>query len=107
SLGESHIETAHAYSGLASSLLRQGKAAEAEAAAAKAVAIVRRLNERTAAGGNAVTLSALDRQQVDPNRSAFTTYMNAAFGLMSDTPAAADQSRLQDLAFQAAQDANS
>ncbi|KGB57616.1 CHAT domain-containing protein [Sphingopyxis sp. SE2] len=107
SLGEAHIETAHAYSGLAASLLRQGKAAEAEAAAAKAVAIVRRLNDRTAAGGNAVVLSALDRQQVDPNRDTFTTYMNAAFGLMSDTPDAAGQSRLQDLAFQAAQDANS
>lgn len=107
SLGETHIDTADAYSGLASSLLRLGKTAEAEQAAAKAVAIVRRLKDRTAAGSDAVALSALDRQQVDPNRSAFTTYMNAAFGLMSDTPGAAEQSRLQDLAFQAAQDANS
>ena len=105
SVGEAHIDTAHAYDNLASNLLRQGKVAEAEKAADKAVAIVRRLNDQTAARGNAVTLSGLDRQQANPDRGVFTTYMNAAFGLMSDTPGAAEQSQIQDRAFRAAQDA--
>lgn len=104
-VGEAHIDTAHAYSRIASSLARQGRAAEAEQAAAKAVAIVRRLNEQAAAGANAITLSALDRQQADPGRSIYTTYMNAAFALMSDTPDAAGQSAIQNRAFLAAQDA--
>lgn len=103
-VGEAHIDTAHAYSRIASSLGRQGRAAEAEQAAAKAVAIVRRLNEQAAAGANAVALSALDRQQTDPGRSIYTTYMNAAFALMSDTPDAAGQSAIQNRAFLAAQD---
>lgn len=105
SVGEAHIDTAHAYDNLASNLLRQGKAAEAEQAAAKAVAIVRRLNDQGAASRNAVALSGLDRRQANPDRGLFTTYMNAAFGLMSDTPGAAEQSQLQDRAFRAAQDA--
>lgn len=105
SIGEAHIDTAHAYDNLASNLLRQGKAAEAEQAAAKAVAIVRRLDDQSAAGGSAMALSALDRQQANPNRGIFTTYMNSAFGLMSDTPGAAEQSQIQDRAFRAAQDA--
>lgn len=105
SVGEAHIDTAHAYDNLAASLLRQGKAGEAEQAAAKAVAIVRRLNDQTAARGNAVTLSGLDRRQANPDRRVFTTYMNAAFGLMSDTPGAAERSEIQDRAFRAAQDA--
>ncbi len=105
SVGEVHIDTAHAYDSLASNLLRQGKAAEAEQAAAKAVAIVRRLEDQTAARGSAVALSGLDRQQANPDRGVFTTYMNAAFGLMSDTPGAAEQSQIQDRAFRAAQDA--
>lgn len=104
-VGEAHIDTAYAYDNLASNLLRQGKAAEAEQAAGKAVAIVRRQNDQSAAGRNAVALSALDRQQANPNRAVFTTYMNAAFGLMSDTPGAAEQSQIQDRAFRAAQDA--
>ena len=104
-VGETHSDTAHAYSRLASNLGRQGRAAEAEQAAAKAVAIARRLNEQAAAGANAVTLSALDRQQADPGRSIYTTYMNAAFALMSDTPDAAGQSAIQNRAFLAAQDA--
>ncbi|WP_447764795.1 tetratricopeptide repeat protein [Sphingopyxis panaciterrae] len=105
SVGEAHIDTARAYENLALSLLRQGKNAEAEQDAGKAVAIVRQLDEQTAAGGSAIALSALDRQQANPNRATFTTYMNAAFGLMSDTPDAAGQSQLQDRAFRAAQDA--
>ncbi|MEI4507405.1 CHAT domain-containing tetratricopeptide repeat protein [Sphingopyxis sp. CCNWLW253] len=104
-VGEAHIDTAHAYSRIASSLARQGRTADAEQAAAKAVAIVRRLNEQAAAGANAITLSALDRQQADPGRSIYTTYMNAAFALMSDTPDAAGQSAIQNRAFLAAQDA--
>lgn len=103
--GESHIDAAHAYSRLASNLVRQGRAAEAEQASAKAVAILRRLSEQAAAGGNAFTLSALDRQQADPSRSIYTTYMNAAFALMSETPDAAGQSAIQGRAFLAAQDA--
>ncbi len=105
SVGDAHIDTARAYNSLASNLLRQDKTVEAEAAAASAVAILRSLNEQSAAGGNAVALSALDRQQVAPNRNIFTTYMNAAFGLMSDTPGAAQQSQIHDRAFRAAQDA--
>lgn len=105
SVGESHIDTAHAYDSLASNLTRQGEAAEAEQAAAKAVAILRRLNQQAAAGDNAVRLSALDRRQVDPDRGIYTTYMNAAFALMSDTPSAAQQSEIQNRAFLAAQDA--
>ena len=105
SVGEAHIDTARAYNSLASNLLRQGKAAEAEQASAKAVATLRRLNDQAAAGGNAVTLSALDRQQSDPDRGIFTTYMNTAFGLMSDTPGAPEQSAIQNRAFLAAQDA--
>lgn len=105
SVGEAHIDTARAYDSLASNLQRQGKAAEAEAAATKAVAILRRMTDQAAAGGNAVTLSALDRQQANPDRGIFTTYMNAAFALMSDTPDAAGQSALQNRAFLAAQDA--
>ncbi|WP_428630930.1 tetratricopeptide repeat protein [Sphingopyxis sp.] len=105
SVGEAHIDTARAYNRLASNLLRQNKAVEAEQAAAKAVAILRSLNDQSEAGGSAVALSGLDRQQVSPNREIFTTYMNAAFGLMSDTPSAADQSQIQDRAFRAAQDA--
>ncbi|ALJ14897.1 CHAT domain-containing tetratricopeptide repeat protein [Sphingopyxis macrogoltabida] len=105
SVGEAHIDTARAHENLALSLMRQGKTVEAEQEADKAVAIVRGLDERSAAGGNAVALSALDRQQANPNRATFTSYMNVAFGLMSDTPDAAGQSRLQDRAFRAAQDA--
>jgi CHAT domain-containing protein len=105
SVGEAHIDTARAYENLASNLLRQGKAGEAEQAAAKAVAILRRLDDQTAASTGAVALSGLDRQKANPNRGIFTTYMNAAFGLMSDTPGAAEQSQLQDRAFRAAQDA--
>lgn len=104
-LGEAHIDTARAYDNLASNLLRQGKTAEAEQAAAKAVAIVRALDDQSATNRNAIALSALDRQQVNPNRGFFTTYMNAAFGLMSDTPGAAEQAQIQDRAFRAAQDA--
>ncbi len=104
-VGEAHIDTAYAYDNLASNLLRQGKAAEAEQAAGKAVEIVRRQNDQSAAGRNAVALSGLDRQQANPNRGVFTTYMNAAFGLMSDTQGAAEQSQIQDRAFRAAQDA--
>ena len=104
-VGESHIDTAHAYSRLASSLGRQGRAVEAEQAAAKAIAIARRLNEQAAAGANAVTLSALDRQQADPGRSIYTTYMNSAFALMNDTSDAAGQSAIQNRAFLAAQEA--
>ncbi|NIJ38916.1 CHAT domain-containing protein/Tfp pilus assembly protein PilF [Sphingopyxis panaciterrae] len=105
SVGEAHIDTARAYENLALCLLRQGKTAEAEDNAGKAVAIVRQLDEQISAGGSALALSALDRQQVNPNRGTFTSYMNVAFGLMSDTPDAAGQSQLQDRAFRAAQDA--
>ena len=105
SVGEAHIDTARAYENLALSLLRQGKTVEAEQNAGKAVAIVRKLDGQISAGGSAVALSALDRQQANPNRGTFTTYMNAAFGLMSDTQDAAGQSQLQDRAFRAAQDA--
>ncbi|WP_171003897.1 CHAT domain-containing tetratricopeptide repeat protein [Sphingopyxis sp. L1A2A] len=105
SLGEAHIDTARAYENLALTLLRQGKAAEAEPLAAKAVAILRRLNQQSAAGGGAVGLAALDRQQAAPDRGIFTTYMNAAFGLMDVTPGAAQQAEIQDRAFRAAQDA--
>ncbi|MDZ3832441.1 MAG: CHAT domain-containing tetratricopeptide repeat protein [Sphingopyxis sp.] len=105
SLGDHHIDTARAYNGLASNLVRQDRAQEAEQAAAKAVAALRRLNDQAAAGGDAVTLSALDRQQLDPDRNIFTTYMNAAFALMDKTPDAAGQSALQGRAFLAAQDA--
>jgi CHAT domain-containing protein len=105
SLGEAHIDTAHAYDNLASNLLRQGKVVEAEQAAARAVAILRRQNDQSAANRNAITLSGLDRQQANPDRGLFTTYMNAAFGLMSETPGAFDQSQIQDRAFRAAQDA--
>ena len=105
SLGEAHINTAHAYENLALTLLRQGKTVEAEDYAGKAVAIVRQLEERNSGGSSAVALSALDRQQTNPNRGFFTSYMNVAFGLMSDTPGAAEQSQLQDRAFRAAQDA--
>ncbi|MDO9370564.1 MAG: CHAT domain-containing protein [Sphingopyxis sp.] len=105
SVGEAHIDTAQAYDSLASSLLRQGKAAEAEQVSAKAVEILRRLDDQSAASSGAVALSGLDRQQVNPNRGIFTTYMNAAFGLMDATPEAAEQSQLQDRAFRAAQDA--
>ncbi len=66
---------------------------------------MRRLNEQAAAGANAVTLSALDRQQADPGRSIYTTYMNAAFALMSDTPDAGGTVCDRDRAFLAAQDA--
>lgn len=105
SVGEAHIDTARAYENLALNLLRQGKTSEAEQNADKAVAIVRQLDEQISAGGSAIALSALDRQQANPNRGTFTTYMNVAFGLMSDTPDAAGQSQLQNRAFQAAQDA--
>ena len=105
SVGDAHIDTARAYENLALTLLRQDKAVEAEAAAAQAVAILRRLNEQSAAGSGAVGLAALDRQQVAPDRSIFTTYMNAAFALMDATPDAATQSQIQDRVFRAAQDA--
>lgn len=104
-LGETHIDTARAYENLALTLLRQGKAAEAEPLAAKAVAILRRLNEQSAAGSGAVGLAALDRQQAAPDRGIFTTYLNTAFGLMEVTPDAAQQAEIQDRAFRAAQDA--
>jgi CHAT domain-containing protein/Tfp pilus assembly protein PilF len=105
SLGDTHIDTAHAYENLALTLLRQGKSIEAESSAAKAVAILRSLNEQSAAGGGAVGLAALDRQQVAPDRGMFTTYMNAAFGLINDTPGIKQQAEIQDRAFRAAQDA--
>lgn len=105
SVGEAHIDTAHAYNTLASNLLRQGKAVDAEQAAAKAVAILRRLDDQAAEGRNAVALAGLDRQKANPNRGIFTTYMNAAFGLMGETPGAAEQAQIQDRAFRAAQDA--
>ncbi|HEV7341282.1 MAG TPA: CHAT domain-containing tetratricopeptide repeat protein [Sphingopyxis sp.] len=105
SVGDAHIDTARAYENLALTLLRQGKAAEAEALAASAVAILRRLNEQSAAGSGAVGLAALDRQQAAPDRGIFTTYMNAAFGLMDVTPDATQQAEIQDRAFRAAQDA--
>lgn len=105
SVGDAHIDTARAYENLALTLLRQDKAVEAEAAAAQAVAILRRLNEQSAAGSGAVGLAALDRQQVAPERGIFTTYLNAAFGLMEATPDAAQQATIQDRAFRAAQDA--
>ncbi len=104
-LGEAHIDTARAYENLALTLLRQDKAAEAEPLAAKAVAILRRLNEQSAAGSGAVGLAALDRQQAAPDRGIFTTYLNTAFGLMEVTPDAAQQAEIQDRAFRAAQDA--
>ena len=104
-LGEGHIDTARAYENLALTLLRQDKAAEAEPLAAKAVAILRRLNEQSAAGSGAVGLAALDRQQAAPDRGIFTTYLNTAFGLMDVTPDAAQQAEIQDRAFRAAQDA--
>jgi CHAT domain-containing protein len=105
SVGDAHIDTARAYENLALTLLRQDKAAEAEPLAAKAVAILRQLNEQSAAGSGAVGLAALDRQQAAPDRGIFTTYMNAAFGLMEVTPDAAQQAEIQDRAFRAAQDA--
>lgn len=105
SLGDAHIDTAQAYDGLASNLTRQGKAAEAEQASAKAVAILRQLDARSAAGADATRLAALDRRQADPDRGIYTTYMNAAFALMSDTPQAAKQAEIQSRAFLAAQDA--
>lgn len=104
SVGEAHIDTARAHENLALNLMRQGKTAEAEQEAGKAVAIVRGLDEQSAAG-SAVALSGLDRRQANPNRATFTSYMNVAFALMSDTPDAAGQSQLQDRAFRAAQDA--
>lgn len=103
SVGESHIDTAQAYNSLSSNLRRQGRHAASEEASAKAVAILRGLRSR--AGGGALALARLDRQQADPDRNIFTNYMNAAFELMSGTPTAAGQSALQDKAFMAAQDA--
>jgi CHAT domain-containing protein len=104
SVGEQHIDTAQAYNSLSSNLRRQGRDAEAEAASAKAVEILRALRKRSG-GNSALALSRLDRQQVDPDRNIFTNYMNAAFGMMSKTPTAQGQSALQDKAFIAAQDA--
>ena len=104
SVGDAHIDTARAYENLALTLLRQDKVVEAEAAAAQPVTILRRLNEQSA-GSGAVGLAALDRQQVAPDRSIFTTYMNAAFALMDATPDAATQAQIQDRVFRAAQDA--
>lgn len=103
-VGDKHIDTARAYESLGSNLNRQGRAKEAEQAAGRAMDIYRAINAQIMAGG-ALSLSALDRRQADPDRGIYTSYMNAAFSLMSQTPDAIGQSALQDRAFMAAQDA--
>lgn len=103
-VGEQHIDTARAYESLSSNLNRQGRAKEAEQAAGRAMDIFRAINAQMMTG-QALSLSALDRRQADPDRGIYTSYMNAAFSLMSHTPDAIGQSALQDRAFMAAQDA--